>query len=305
MTWLTHVGRDSTAEPAALFHPRRLLGIAKYIVANNGALSTSPLQGTAFLHSGLPKHALDGAPDATDTQIHFIPSGPIELALELVGVPCRCCIEHACDRCLVLHGMAWLQGTMNKTGTHTDPSNLPMYGALLIPIVLRPLSRYVCVWNGQGAIHWNARKLATAAPCAWCLLIHCWTPRSSTTSCRCVCDFVQAICSKLSSDQCVYGVPFIRRSNETWMCLWQGCASAEKLPSEEWAGTYCPTHAAHTHVPSCVLCCTILCGTRRTPAMAKVLSHEIIDESIPHDPESTVRYQTVVRTMVAFSLQAD
>ena len=89
MTWLTHVGRDSTAEPAALFHPRRLLGIAKYIVANNGALSTSPLQGTAFLHSGLPKHALDGAPDATDTQIHFIPSGPIELALELVGVPCR------------------------------------------------------------------------------------------------------------------------------------------------------------------------------------------------------------------------
>lgn len=34
--------------------------------------------------------------------------------------------------------------------------------------------------------------------------------------------------------------------------------------------------------------------------MAKVLSHEIIDESIPHDPESTVRYKTVVCTMVAF-----
>lgn len=56
---------------------------------------------------------------------------------------------------------------MNKTGTHTDPSNLPMYGALLIPILLRPLSRYVCVC-GMGVLQvlaltweWGTRHSGT------------------------------------------------------------------------------------------------------------------------------------------------
>lgn len=61
-----------------------VLAPPQYLCFGSGVLQSNLLQGTAFYHSELPKHTLDSAPDAPDTQIHFIPTTGNENAWEKV-----------------------------------------------------------------------------------------------------------------------------------------------------------------------------------------------------------------------------
>ena len=85
--------------------------LAEYVTRRSGPASASPLQGTAFFHSPLPRHSMDGAPAAADSQFHFLPCTPYDAAADHVG-------------------------------SHLDFSQvMPDHGVLIAPSLLRPLSR--------------------------------------------------------------------------------------------------------------------------------------------------------------------
>ena len=60
----------------------------QYLVLHRGYFRSNMLQGTAFYHSNLPRHSLDAAPLAADTQFHFIPSTGNEKVYEKVRRQC-------------------------------------------------------------------------------------------------------------------------------------------------------------------------------------------------------------------------
>ena len=61
------------------------LAVVQYVLFGSGVAASSPLQGTAFYQSSLPKHADDAAPDAPDTQIHYAPNLADQVFLTAVG----------------------------------------------------------------------------------------------------------------------------------------------------------------------------------------------------------------------------
>ena len=76
----------------------------QYLCFGTGLLQTNMLQGTAFYHSELPKHSLDSAPDAPDSQLHFIPTTGNETSWETVCAH-RVLAARVCGLCAHEHGV--------------------------------------------------------------------------------------------------------------------------------------------------------------------------------------------------------